>query len=67
MGAQYLPALEAQYRDQLRRSKLLRVVAADIYLSDAALWEQYRDEHEQVKVAPHRDLPRNAVPDSAVS
>jgi len=66
VGAQYLPALEAQYRDQLRRSKLLRVVAADIYLSDAALWEQYRDEHEQVKVALTAIIPRNAVPDSAV-
>ena len=66
VGAQYLPALEAQYRDQLRRSKLLRVVAADIYLSDAALWEQYRDENEQVKVAVTAIIPRNAVPDSAV-
>jgi peptidyl-prolyl cis-trans isomerase D len=67
VGAQYLPALEAQYRDQLRRSKLLRVVAADIYLSDAALWEQYRDEHEQVKVGLTAIIPRNAVPDSTVT
>lgn len=67
VGAQYLPALEAQYRDQLRRSKLLRVVAADIYLSDAALWEQYRDEHEQVKIALTAIIPRNAIPDSAVT
>ena len=66
VGAQYLPALEAQYRDQLRRSKLLRVVAADIYLSDAALWEQYRDEHEQVKVELTAIIPRNAIPDSTV-
>jgi peptidyl-prolyl cis-trans isomerase D len=66
VGAQYLPALEAQYRDQLRRTKLLRVVAADIYLSDAALWEQYRDEHEQVKVGLTAIVPQNAVPDSAV-
>ncbi|HEU4524268.1 MAG TPA: SurA N-terminal domain-containing protein, partial [Gemmatimonadales bacterium] len=66
VGAQYLPALEAQYRDQLRRSKLLRVVAADIYLSDAALWEQYRDEHEQVKIGLTAIVPRNAIPDSAV-
>jgi peptidyl-prolyl cis-trans isomerase D len=66
VGAQYLPALEAQYRDQLRRSKLLRVVAADIYLSDAALWEQYRDEQEQVKVALTAIIPRNAIPDSTV-
>ena len=66
VGAQYLPALEAQYRDQLRRSKLLRVVAADIYLSDAALWEQYRDENEQVKIGLTAIIPRNVIPDSAV-
>jgi peptidyl-prolyl cis-trans isomerase D len=66
VATQYLPALEAQYRDQIRRSKLLRVVTADVYLSDAALWEQYRDEHEQVKVALTAIIPRNAVPDSAV-
>jgi peptidyl-prolyl cis-trans isomerase D len=66
VATQYLPALEAQYRDQIRRSKLLRVVTADVYLSDHALWEQYRDEHEQVKVALTAIIPRNAVPDSAV-
>jgi peptidyl-prolyl cis-trans isomerase D len=66
VGAQYLPALEAQYREQLERSKLLRVVTADIYLSDAALWEQYRDEHEQVKIGLTAIIPRNAVPDSQV-
>ena len=66
VGAQYLPALEAQYRDQLRRSKLLRVVAADIYLSDAALWEQYQDENDKVKIGLTAIVPRNAIPDSAV-
>jgi peptidyl-prolyl cis-trans isomerase D len=66
VGAQYLPALEAQYRDQIRRSKLLRVVAADVYLSDAALWEQYRDENEKVTVALTAIIPRNMIPDSAV-
>jgi peptidyl-prolyl cis-trans isomerase D len=48
VAQQYLPALEAQYREQIQRSKLLRVVTADVYLSDAALWERYRDEHEMV-------------------
>jgi peptidyl-prolyl cis-trans isomerase D len=66
VGAQYLPVLESQYRDQLRRSKLLRVVAADIYLSDAALWEQYRDENEKVKIALTAIIPRNVIPDSTV-
>ena len=42
------------------------MVTADIYLSDAALWEQYRDENEKVKIALTAIIPRNAVPDSAV-
>jgi peptidyl-prolyl cis-trans isomerase D len=66
VAQQYLPSMEAQYRDELQRTKLLRVVTADIYLSDAALWERYRDEHETVKVGLTAIIPRNVVPDSAV-
>jgi len=66
VAQQYLPSLESQYRDQLMRSKLLRVVTADVYLSDAALWEQYRDEHETVKISLTAIVPKNVVPDSAV-
>ena len=66
VAQQYLPSLEAQYREELQRAKLLRVVTADVYLSDAALWEQYRDENETVKVGLTAIVPRNAVPDSAV-
>jgi peptidyl-prolyl cis-trans isomerase D len=66
VAQQYLPTLEAQYRDELQRTKLLRVVTADIFLSDAALWQRYRDEHETVKVGLTAIIPRNAVPDSAV-
>jgi peptidyl-prolyl cis-trans isomerase D len=66
VAQQYLPSMEAQYRGELQRAKLLRVVTADVYLSDAALWEQYRDENETVKVALTAIIPRNAVPDSAV-
>jgi peptidyl-prolyl cis-trans isomerase D len=66
VAQQYLPSLEAQYREQIERSKLLRVVTADIYLSDPALWERYRDEHEMVKVGLTAVIARNIVPDSAV-
>ena len=38
IAQQYLPSLEAQYREELQRAKLLRVVTADVYLSDGALW-----------------------------
>src|SRR3954452_13423682 len=64
VGAQYLPSLEAQYRDELLRNKLFRLVTSDIYLSDPALWQRYRDEHEMVKVSLTAIVPRNAVPDS---
>jgi peptidyl-prolyl cis-trans isomerase D len=67
VAQQYIPSLEAQYRDELQRSKLFRQVTADIYLSDAALWEHYRDEHEQVKVGLTAIIPRNVVPDSSVT
>jgi peptidyl-prolyl cis-trans isomerase D len=66
VAQEYLPTLEAQYRDEIQRTKLLRIVTADIFLSDAALWERYRDEHEMVKVGLTAIVPRNAVPDSAV-
>jgi peptidyl-prolyl cis-trans isomerase D len=67
VAQQYLPSLEAQYRDELQRAKLFRVVTADIYLSDAALWERYRDEHEMVTVGLAAIIPRNVVPDSSVT
>jgi peptidyl-prolyl cis-trans isomerase D len=67
VAQQYIPSLEAQYRDELQRSKLFRQVTADIYLSDAALWEHYRDEHEQVKVGLTAIIPRNVIPDSSVT
>ena len=67
VAQQYLPSLEAQYRDQIRRSKLLSVVTADVFLSDAALWQQWRDEHEKVKIELTAIVPRNAIPDSAVA
>lgn len=66
IAQQYLPSMEAQYREELQRAKLLRVVTADVYLSDAALWEQYRDENEKVKVGLTAIIPGTVVPDSAV-
>jgi peptidyl-prolyl cis-trans isomerase D len=66
VAQQYLPSLEAQYRDELLRTKLFRLVTSDIYLSDAALWQRYRDEHEMVKVSLTAIVPRNAVADSSI-
>src|SRR4029077_5184277 len=63
----YLDALAGQYRDELRRSKLLQSVTADVYVSDPALWQRYRDANEQVTMSLTAILPRNAVADSQVT
>ena len=65
-AAQLLPALEERYREEMMRSKLLRVISADVFVSDAQLWQQYRDANETVKADIAAIIPRNAVPDSAV-
>jgi len=65
-GAQYVPLLESQFRDEIMQSKLLRVVTGDVYLSDPALWQMYVDQHETAKVGLTAILPRRAIPDSAV-
>ena len=66
IGRQYIPQLEAQYREEIMRGKLLRVVTADVYLSDAALWQSYRDAHETVTIQLAAVVPRDVVPDSTV-
>jgi peptidyl-prolyl cis-trans isomerase D len=65
-AAQVLPALEVRYRSEMMRNKLLRVVTADVFVSDAELWRRYRDEHDLASVDVTAIIPRNAVPDSAV-
>jgi peptidyl-prolyl cis-trans isomerase D len=66
-AVQLLPVLEDRYRQELKRSKLLRVVTADVFVSDADLWQRYRDVNEMVKIDLAAIIPRNAVPDSAVT
>ncbi|MHB1329050.1 MAG: SurA N-terminal domain-containing protein [Gemmatimonadales bacterium] len=60
-GQQYIPVLESQYREQLLQAKLFRSVVADVFISDAALWERYRDEREQVRIGLVRIDPGSAV------
>lgn len=67
VGQSAVPMLEARYRGEILQSKLLRNVTADVFLSDAAMWERYRDQHEQVRISLTAIIARNAVPDSAVS
>ncbi|HEV8599906.1 MAG TPA: SurA N-terminal domain-containing protein [Gemmatimonadales bacterium] len=65
MGQQAIPYLEERYRQELLRGKLLRRLLGDVYVSDAALWERYRDEKETVRVGMLVINPERAIPDSA--
>jgi len=64
-GQQVIPYLEERYRQELLRGKLLRRIIGDVYVSDAALWERYRDEKETVKVGVLVIDPPTVIADSA--
>ncbi len=66
VGQQYIPYLEARYRDEILRAKLLRNVTADVYLSDPSLWERWRDQHETVTIALTPLVPNRVIADSVV-
>lgn len=42
--------IESYYRDVIPRGKLLRQVSSGIYVPDAELWQEYRDQVEQVEI-----------------
>lgn len=42
--------LEAYYRDVIPRSKLLRQLGAGIWLSDAQLWQQWKDQNQLAEI-----------------
>jgi len=65
-GQLYIPMLEESYRDQIMRGKLFRRVVADVAVSDAALWERYRDQKETVRVGILTIDPAEAIPDQQV-
>lgn len=59
--------LEAYYRDIIPRGKLLRQVSSDVYLTDAALWDAFRDQNELVEVRYIPLNPGQRIADSLVS
>jgi len=61
-----LEPLAASYRDQIRRLKLYRELAGDVYASDAALWQAWRDERETVTIGLAAISPQTVVADDAV-
>ena len=66
-AAPYVDAFGEQTRGELLRQKLFTVATADVFLSDAALWERYRDQNETARITLTAIIPRNIIPDSAVT
>ncbi len=62
----FLMALEARYRDEIPRAKLFDQLVADVYVSDARLWQAYRDQHDSATIRLLAVYPDATVPDSAV-
>lgn len=59
--------LEAYYRDVLPQGKLLRQIATGIFVTDAELWDRWRDAHETVTVRFVPFDPAQRMPDDSVS
>ena len=60
-----LVQLENYYRNEIPRLKLESQVLSDIYVSDAKLWNAYRDEHDSAQVSFVTFDPA-LIPDSSV-
>jgi peptidyl-prolyl cis-trans isomerase D len=66
VGQAYVPVLEGEYRGQILQAKLARHLVASVYVSDAELWERFRDQKEMVTLGLV-SLDPNAISDSAVT
>ncbi|HEX9727575.1 MAG TPA: SurA N-terminal domain-containing protein [Gemmatimonadales bacterium] len=64
---EFLRAIEARYREELPRIKLYEQITAGTFVSDAKLWQQYRDERDSVTATVLALFPGSLVPDSAVT
>lgn len=58
--------LEAYYRDAIPREKLFQQVAADVYVSDARLWQNWKDTRDTAQIAYSAYRPE-MLPDSVVT
>jgi peptidyl-prolyl cis-trans isomerase D len=62
----FLLALEDRYRDELPRMKLYEQLVAGVYLSDAELWQMYRDRYDSATIVTLELRPGVVTTDSAV-
>ena len=64
---QLLLQIEGYYRDLLPRTRLAQQLGLGIYVTDAELWQAWRDRHERVRAEYVVLDPRSLVPDDSVS
>jgi peptidyl-prolyl cis-trans isomerase D len=67
VDSELLRQLESYYREVIPRTKLYYNATAGSYVSDAALWQMYRDMTEQVAVRHISIEPRSIVDDAEVT
>ena len=63
---EFMAALEARYRAELPRLKLMEAVVSDLYEPDTKLWTMYRDTHDSATVKVLVINPDQAVADASV-
>lgn len=61
-----LQALEQRYREELPRVKLLRQITSDVYVSDAKLWQIWKDGRDSLTVRALVVRPEDAVSDASI-
>ena len=63
----FMFALEARYREEIPRNKLFEQLITDVYVTDAKLWQMYRDEHDSVTIRLLELVPEALVADSEIT
>ncbi len=66
MRPEDLQALERRYREELPRISLFRQVTADVYVSDAKLWQIWRDTRDSLTVRALVVRPEDVVSNASV-
>ena len=64
---QVLLQLESYYLEIIPRGKLLRQVSSDVYIADAALWQDYKDRNERISIRYIPLNPAQRIADSLVA
>ncbi len=63
----FMLALEARYREGIPRTKLYEQLIADVYVSNAKLWQMYKDENDSVTILLLELDPHATVADSQIT